>query len=101
MSKKILFFLILLSVFLVPFTAHAAVDSIQSLMRALVGSALWAVFTGIVVICFIYSGVMFLSSGGEPAKLQKARSSFLWGIAGVVVGILAYSIVSILEKVIS
>ena len=74
-----------------PVTVLAAVDSIQSLVVAIVGSTLWTIFGGVVVVCFVYSGILFLSAGGEPSKLEKARSSFFWGIAGVVVGILAWS----------
>jgi hypothetical protein len=101
MNKKLFYLLVLFSVLLLPFQAYAAVDSIQSLMKALVGSALWAIFTAIVVFCFIYSGVLFLSSSGEPAKLAKARASFFWGIAGVIVGIIAYSIINIVSGIIS
>lgn len=71
------------------------VDSIQSLMQAIVGDALWVVFGGISVICFLYSGILFLTAQGEPGKISTAKSSFLWGIVGVAVGILAYSIITI------
>lgn len=96
MNKKILSLVILL-LLLGPAVSFAVVDSIQSLMAAIVNGVLWVVFGGIVVICFVYSGILFLSSGGSPEKISRARQSFLWGVVGVVVGIIAYSIVKILE----
>jgi hypothetical protein len=61
--------------------------------------ALWIVFGGIAVICFVVAGILFLTAGGAPEKVTAARSAFIWGIAGVVVGILAYSIVAIVTSV--
>jgi len=53
------------------------------------------IFGAIAVICFVISGVMFLTAQGDSAKLQTARSSFVWGVAGVIVGIIAFSIIAI------
>lgn len=55
----------------------------------------WQVFALIAVIMFIIAGVLFLTAQGEAEKLTKARSAFMWGVAGVVVGIVAYSILYI------
>jgi len=97
MNKKILF-LLLLTALSLPIATFAAVTNIQSLMETLVGSVLWSIFTAIVVVCFVYAGILFLTAGGDPTKLASARSSFIWGIAGVVVGIMAYSIINILSN---
>ncbi len=51
----------------------------------------WVVFVFIVVMCFIIAGVIFLTAQGDPAKVKAARSAVLWGIIGVLVGILAFS----------
>jgi len=53
------------------------------------------VFGCIAVVMFIVAGVLFLTAQGQPEKVQSARSAFIWGVAGVVVGIIAYSIVAI------
>jgi hypothetical protein len=57
----------------------------------------WIFFTILAVICFIISAIQFLTSGGDPEKVQKARSSFLWGVAGVVVGVIAFTIVALIR----
>lgn len=60
-------------------------------------NAVWIVFTVIAIICFVVAAVLFLTSNGQPEKIAKARSAFLWGVAGVVVGILAYTIISLVR----
>jgi hypothetical protein len=99
MNNKKFFVILLVATLAIPVAALAAVDSIQTLMVAISTTALWAVFGGIAIICFIYSGILFLSSGGDAEKLKKARSSFIWGVAGVAVGIIAYSIVNIVGNI--
>ena len=58
-------------------------------------TAVWVIFAAIVVICFVIAGILFLVSDGDPEKVHKARSALIWGVAGVVVGIVAYSILAI------
>ena len=72
-----------------------AISSISSLIQY-IENLMWVVFGGIAVICFVVAGILFLTSGGQAEKVQTARSAFLWGIAGVIVGIIAYSIVAII-----
>ena len=62
-----------------------------------VETVVWIVFTCIVVICFVWAGVLFLTARGEPEKLKTAKSAFIWGVVGVVVGIIAYSIIAIVS----
>ena len=57
---------------------------------------MWMVFGAIAVIMFVVAGILFLTAQGQPEKVQTARSALIWGIAGVVVGILAYSILTII-----
>jgi hypothetical protein len=104
MNKKIISSLILgalLILLVAPTPAFAVVNSIQTLMVAIVNGVVWVVFCGIAVICFVYAGIMFLSAYGDPGKLQLARSAFLWGVVGVIVGILAYSIILVIERALS
>lgn len=58
-------------------------------------NAIWIVFGAIAVIMFVIAGILFLTAGGNPEKVQAARSAFIWGVAGVVVGIIAFSIMAI------
>lgn len=70
--------------------------SLEGIVKSIVDLS-WLVFEVIAVICFVIAGILFLSANGEPAKLILARSAVIWGIAGVAVGIIAYSIIKITE----
>ena len=73
--------------------------TVESLVDTVVAKS-WIVFAAVAVICFLVSGIMFLTAEGDAAKIKTARSSFIWGIAGVVVGIISYSIISIVGNAI-
>lgn len=55
----------------------------------------WMVFAAIAVILFVYAGVKFLIAGGDPSKVAEARQAAIWGVIGVAVMILAYSVFKI------
>ncbi len=58
---------------------------------------MWLIFGGLAVIMFIIAGIQFMTAGGAPEKVQAARSSFMWGVAGVVVAVVAFSIVKVIS----
>ena len=58
------------------------------------------VFAAIAVIMFIWAGVTFLTANGAPEKIQQARTAAMWGVVGVIVMILAYSIFAIATNII-
>lgn len=70
--------------------------SLESLGQMIVNQ-IWVVFTIIAIICFVIAGVLFLTSGGDPEKIGKARSALIWGVAGIVVGILAFTIIAVIR----
>jgi len=61
-------------------------------------SAVWIIFGVIAVIMFVVAGILFLTAQGSPDKIAQARTAVLWGVAGVVVGIIAFSIISIVSS---
>jgi len=74
-----------------------ATPTLQNVINRVV-DVVWWVFIAIVVILFITIAVLFLNSEGEPAKLETARRALIWGAAGVLVGILAFSIIGIVNN---
>lgn len=52
----------------------------------------WPVFIGFAVLMFILAAFQFFTSQGEPEKVNSARQFVIWGIVGVVVGVLAFSL---------
>jgi len=75
-----------------PSSAQALIHSIENLVGL--------VFGAIAVIMFVVSGIYFLTSGGQPEKVQTARQALIWGVAGVVVGLIAFSIVAIISSMV-
>lgn len=59
---------------------------------------IWPIFVGFAVIMFVIAGFQFLVARGEAEKVQAARLSILWGVIGVVVGIVAFSIPFIIRN---
>ena len=48
----------------------------------------------VAVAFIIFGGVQYTTSAGDPGKVKKAKDTILYGIIGLVVSMLAYSIVN-------
>lgn len=59
--------------------------------------SVWVIFTAVAVLAFLIAGFMFLTSRGDPSGVSKARDAVIWGAAGVVVAIIAFSVVGIIR----
>jgi len=59
---------------------------------------IWPIFVGFAVIMFLVAGFLFLTAQGDPGKVGAARQAILWGIIGVVVGVIAFSIPFIIRN---
>jgi len=64
---------------------------IEAILNRIKNLILWPIFSGLVVIIFIWAGILYLTARGEPGKIQAANKALIWGMVGVAVGILAYS----------
>lgn len=53
------------------------------------------------VIAIVYSGVMYIISGGDPAKAEAAKKNLVWAIIGIVVIALSVIIVATVNNVLS
>lgn len=47
----------------------------------------------------IIGGFLFLSSGGDPAKLKKAKELLLYAIIGLIIVLFAWAIISVIKSV--
>lgn len=92
-SKKLfLIFLLALVVFPAVSQAQVTITSIvNNLARIVTGLAVV-----ITVVCWVITGLLFLLAQGDPGKLGKARSAFIWAIVGTAIAILAGSATSII-----
>ena len=102
-NKKILFLVILAVLFLssvIPASAAlyrpASPVSLVTFMGNL-RTMTWDIFIGLAVICIVVTGILFMTAQGDPEKLKTARASLIWGVIGIVVAIIAYSIETIIQ----
>jgi len=99
-KQKILTGLVSFSILAAPVLALAAPPTNNSLtlctLVTKIEDIVWIAFGLITVIAFVTAGILFLTAGGNPEKVAQARTAFLWGVAGVVVGIVAFSIIAII-----
>ncbi|GEM_PF-1634771 len=98
-KQKILTGLVSLTILAAPVLALAQpTGQITNLCQLIskIQTIVWMGFGLIAVISFVVAGILFLTAGGAAEKIQAARGAFLWGVAGVVVGIVAFSIVAII-----
>ena len=61
---------------------------------------IWPVSVLVIIILFIMAGFSFLTSKGDAAKLEQARRFVIWGIVGVVVILISFSIVQTVKNII-
>lgn len=55
-------------------------------------------FAGIILfIALISAGIKFITAGGEPAKIQSARNTLTFAIAGIVLIALSFLILKVIE----
>ncbi len=95
----LIFFAVLLLPVLVSAQPAVRVGSLQQVVN-IIQNALWIVFGLLAVISFVTAGILFLFAGGQPEKVVAARSAAVWGVVGVIVGIVAYSIIAIVSSVV-
>ncbi len=59
---------------------------------------MWAIAAFVVVIFFLYAGFLFVTAGGNDDQINKAKGIVKWGLIGVVVMILAGSVMAIMQS---
>jgi len=84
-NKKTLF-LILLATVALPCLASA--QTLGEMAKAAADTAL-AVATGVVVVMWVVSGILFLLAAGDPGKLGTAKTGLIAAVIGTVVVIIA------------
>ena len=59
---------------------------------------LWPIVVAFSVISFIASAVLFMTAQDDPLRLIQARQALLFGVIGVVVSLLAFSVPFIIRN---
>lgn len=48
----------------------------------------------VAVIMIIFSGIQYVASSGDPARIKKAKDTLIYSIVGLVVALLAFAVVN-------
>lgn len=83
-----------------PPPASNTITSITGLISTIV-TIVWQVFVGFVVVMFIIAGTHFFLAEGDPEKVKTARRFVIWGIVGIIVAMLGYSIVQLVSTTVT
>ena len=94
MNKKTLL-LILSGVLVLPSLAFAQI-TIQSMVYYAEQTTLY-IASGIVVILWVVTGIMFLTAQGAPEKLSSAKKALIAAVAGTVLVIVAGSAIALIS----
>ena len=100
MNKKLIIALSTVALLTMPlaamaFNAGSTPNSVTLSVTQIINIVLdfiWPIFAGFAVIMFLVAAFMFLTSSGDATKVATARQAVLWGVVGVVVGLIAFSI---------
>ena len=86
------------------FDAGAPPNEIPSLsvngIIEVIFSIIWPIAVAFFIIMFLLAAFMFATAQGDPEGIKKARSAVIWGVVGVVVALIAFSIPAIVRNTI-
>lgn len=71
--------------------------SLITIIASLIINATWIVSVAFVIIMFVVAGFKFVTAQGDPSKVSDARNAVIWGVGGIIVILLAFSILVVLR----
>ncbi len=80
--------------------ASAGAAWFQTILNNFLNMILWPLFLGLVVIMFIYAGILYLTAHGDPSRIAAANKAVIWAVVGIVVAIAAFSAVGLIQNLI-
>lgn len=75
-------------------------DSIQGLIARVLGNYVVPILMALAVGAVIYTGVLFITSSGDPQKLAVAKKSLLYVVLGILLIAFCWLIVVSLNKIV-
>ncbi len=77
-------------------TADTLMNTVKNVINVILG------LLGVVaVVVVILGGFTFITSQGDAGKVMKGRNTILWGVVGLIVALLAFTIVNFVLKGVS
>lgn len=110
--KKIVATLALLTLLVIPAISFAApyteqpstgIDSPDALVTKIEDIGNW-IFTGLLTLAAIFmvvAGYFFVTGGGDPEKVNKARQMLINALIGVAIGLAAKGLIAVITNIVS
>ena len=105
MSKKLAIVVTLTVLLSFPVTSFAQPGSLNipltvvaSNIAGIILEILWSVAVAFIIVMFILAGFKFLTAQGDLSKVAEARQAVIWGLVGVAVVILAWSVILVIRN---
>lgn len=73
--------------------------SISGLIDVVFG-IIWPIFIAFSIVMFIIAAFLFFTAQGDPDKVAQARQFVIWGVVGIVVAVIAFSIPFVIKSLI-
>src|SRR4030042_6764198 len=104
--KKYLISFLSISLLVLPFfvfaqeTAPTIGGSVEELVDILnrIGNLIFTILLVIAFIFLVVAGMNFITSSGDPAKTEKARTMLMYCLAGVAVALLARGAIALVQN---
>lgn len=104
--QKIIFLAIIFSAVVLPifpasaitFTNPLGVNTFEELLEAIINFVFWVGIT-LAPLMIIIAGFTYVTSGGSPDKVKKAKDLMLWAIIGLVILIAAKGLVQVIRSI--
>ncbi len=104
--KKIIIFLVSCVLLLVSVSASAqitlpnpaGVKTFEALISA-IANFIASLVGGLAVIMFIWSGILYLTSRGDPGQLQKAHKALLYAVIGAAIALSAAALIALIKYI--
>jgi len=104
MNKKIISLAILVGLFCVVGMVSAQIEDPlkgatfpQLLEKIIQGAAV--IVESLAVIMIIFAGILYLTSGGSPERMNKAKTALVYAVAGIVIALSAQGIILAIKQI--
>lgn len=82
---------------------QAKIGSVDDILRLVdrVINIIGGLFFAVAVIFIFFAGYKYLTAAGQPEKLTEAKNQLIYSIIAIAVGLIAFSVTTIVERFIS
>lgn len=80
--------------------SSGCVDSLPTLIQNIT-NYIFGVIGALAVLMFVWAGILFVSSGGNPGQITKARHALIYAVIGAAIALAGTGLVAVIREVIT